>query len=36
VEAAPAVTEQDGDGILSRMGNIALIGDDDVRIAIIG
>jgi len=31
-----AVTEQDGDGILSRMGKVALIRDDDeIRVAVV-
>ena len=35
VEAAAAVTEQDRDGILSRMGDVGLIRDDDeIRVAI--
>ena len=29
VEGAMGVTEQDGDSILKRMGDVALIGDDD-------
>lgn len=35
VEATVAVTEQDGDGIFSRIGNIALIRDhDEIRVSV--